>query len=381
MMKDEKLTEIMFLSLKKDSKQFSYEEWTKAGDFALEMRFFPHALSCYQMAAELNKDEFVLDKINNVLDRITNVLEHVPNVLKEQIEEIRLNNPLDPAKWLGIANGILKKEAVAIIEGKAEPEVKYAAVFALAFAAYCALRSANDIDAINEVLIPLTDDVNTDGKTKKLNLKAIQEKKPGENIKVVAMGDNITLGLQPDWSINFRETFHYIWAQELGAGNQYNLSLANNAVSGSGVLDLILYLARDAINYKPDIALIMVGNTDAWLGKSILPAYEVLLTVVVEILKSHGIEVVLISPVPHIPKNCPDDQRPTDINLQEVEIDDYVLINKRVAFKTDCVFVDAFAKFPVVENQRSRLFINGFNQPNLEGQRLIKDALMEVTIK
>jgi hypothetical protein len=53
---------------------------------------------------------------------------------------------------------------------------------------------------------------------------------------------------------------------------------------------------------------------------------------------------------------------------------------KRVAYRTGVVFADAFAKFPEDENLLKRYLVNGFNQPNLEGQKLIKSALDEVAI-
>lgn len=376
-MKDEKLTQIMFRSLHKDPSLASFDEWKNAGDFAKDMRFFPHALSCYQRANELKQDEAVLNKINDMVDRITNVLEYVPERIKPIIEDIRLSNPLDPSKWLGITNKVLKEVSDSLAAGNInEPDLD-AAKFALAFTAYTSLRSGNDVGPINDVLVDLLEPVNLSGWIpKKIDLKALSSKKGEEPIKAVALGDNISLGLQPNWEIKFQETFAFLWAKESGHG----ISLANNSISGAGVMDLALYLGRDVINFKPDLVTIMFGNNDAWLGSSILPAYEALLEVNVKRLVQAGIEVVLVSPVPHIPAECPQDQRPTDIDIKEAEIKPYVEACKRVAARLDCCFVDSAANFPENENKRKDYFINKFNQPNLEGQNLIKQAILDQSI-
>ncbi len=374
-MKDDKLTAIMFKSLNKDPKLATVDEWRKAGDWAVEMRFFPHALSCYQLAAELNKDENILMKISDVIDRITNVLEFVPPMLKAPLEEIRLSNPLDPSKWLAISNSLLKETTAKLSAGKAiEPDLVISSTFALSFGAYCACRSGNEIQPINELLKDLIAPADMRGWTSpKLNLKELARSK--EIVKIVALGDNVTLGLQSNWEIRFHDTYHYLWLHDL----KLNTSLANNAISGAGVLDLALYLGRDAIYYKPDIVLINYGLNDAWLGKEILLSYESLLESCIRILQGHKIQVVLISPIPQIPSACPIDQRPTDIDLKEAEMEAYAQACKRIAVRTGCVFADAYSKFPSSEHERKQYLVNGFNMPNLAGQKLIKSALDDIT--
>ncbi len=375
-MKDDKLTEIMFRSLHKDAKLATYDEWHKAGDWACEIRFFPHALSCYQMAAELNKNESTMLKISDVIDRITNVLEFVPARLKAPLEDIRLSNPLDPSKWLAISNSLLKEATTALSSGKAaSPDLVAASQFALSFGAYCACRSGNEIEPINGLLKDLISEPDLRGWTSpKLNIRELAAKNPA--LKIVALGDNVTLGLHANWEIKFQETYHYLWLHDL----KLNASLANNAISGAGVLDLALYLGRDAIYYKPDIVLINYGLNDAWLGKSILLSYESLLESCIRILQGHGIQVVLISPLPHIPSVCPLAERPSDIALSEVDVEPFALACKRVAARTGAVFADAYSKFPRSEHERKQYLENGFNMPNLAGQKLIKSALDDVSI-
>lgn len=365
----------MFRALKKEPNLATFDEWHKAGDWAIELRFFPHALACYQLAAQLHKDDNTLIKISDMIDKITNVLEFVPERLKAPLEEIRLSNPLDPGKWLAISNSLLKEFSAYLSSNKApEAELVEAIKFALSFGAYCATRSGNEIEPINNLLKDFIKDIDLRSYTSpKLNLKAITKAK--EIVKVIALGDNITLGLHANWEVKFAETYHYLWAKATGA----NISLANNAISGSGVLDLALYLGRDVLYYKPDIVIINYGVNDAWLGKTIISAYENLLEVCIRILQRNHIQVVLVSPIPHIPSACPNDQRPTDIDLKEVEIDNFALACKRVAYRTKCVFADAFAKFPNSEYDRKKYLENGFNMPNLEGQKLIEQALLEVT--
>jgi lysophospholipase L1-like esterase len=376
-MKDEKLTKIMFRSLQKDASLASFDEWNRAGDFAKEMRFFPHALNCYQRAVELQQDEQVLNKINEMIDKITNVLEHVPEKINPRIEEIRLSNPLDPSKWLAISNSILKELSALLSSGSIKESDLDAAKFALGFTAYTSLRSGNEIGAINEILEDLLEKVNLSSWIpKKLNLLDFSRKKNQEVIRMVAMGDNITLGLQPNWEIKFLETYPYLYAKE----SDYGISLANNSISGAGVMDLSLYLGRDLINYKPDIVVLMLGNNDAWLGKEVIPAYEALLEINTKILMKHGIEVVLMSPIPHVATECPVYERPTEVDLSELDIKPYSEACMRVAARLDCVFVDTVSIFPEDETLRQSYFINKFNQPNLEGQHLIKSALMEMSI-
>jgi hypothetical protein len=151
-LRDAKLTEIMFRSLRKDSKLASYDEWIKSGDFALEMRFFPHAFNCFQMAAEINKDENVLIRLQDTLEKITNVLEFVPIEIKALVDEIRFNNPLDPSKWMAIVNSILKESVNEIAFNKIDLSKQNAIKFALAFAAYVSLRSGAEIDLLNDLL-------------------------------------------------------------------------------------------------------------------------------------------------------------------------------------------------------------------------------------
>lgn len=376
MKKDDKLTEIMFKSLGKDPSKASYEEWDKAGDWAIEMRFFPHALSCYQMAAELKKDEAILSKISDIVDKITNVLEFVPEKLKAPLEEIRLSNPLDPSKWLAISNSLLKEATETMTTGnEPSPELIFASKFALSFGAYCASRSGNEIEPINNLLKDLLSPVDMRGwQSPKLEISKLAETK--ELIKIVALGDNVTLGLNSQWGIAFQETYHYLWSHGLG----YKISLANNAISGAGVLDLALYLGRDVIYYKPDIAIINLGINDAWLGSQILPAYEVLLESCVTILQQQGINVVLVTPLPHIASACPVEQRPNDLTVEDVEIKPFAEACRRIAVRTGVVLADAFAKFPENESERKKYLENGFNQPNLAGQKLIKAALDEVCV-
>jgi len=373
-MKDDKLTEIMFRSLKRDPNLASFDEWKNAGLWALEMRFFPHALTCFQMAHQLHKtDEIILNQINDTLDRITNVLEFIPVKIKAKVEEIRLNNPLDPARWLAIANSMLKDLTSSMAASKVDAELLSAARFALAFAAYCAARSGVEIEPINSVLKELNPSVDLRSFVfPKLNFSSL----PNTGLKAVALGDNVTLGLQPNFEIKFQETYHYLWSKSL----QRPLSLACNAVSGSGVLDLALYLGRDVIYFKPDIALINFGTTDIWLGKDIALAYEVLLEECVKILKAHSIKVIIITPTPHIPSACPPDQRPSGLNDADLSVKPLAEACRRVAFRTSTVLADAYAKFPEDQNLLKRYLVNGFNQPNLEGQKLIKSALDEVTI-
>jgi lysophospholipase L1-like esterase len=376
-MKDEKLTKIMFRSLQKDASLASFDEWVVAGDFAQEMRFFPHALNCYQRAVELKQDDQILNKINDTIDRITNVLEYVPEKISPKIEDIRLSNPLDPAKWLGIANSTLKELSDLLSNQKVTEADLDAAKFALGFTAYTSLRSGNDIGTINDILSDLLEKVNlSNWNPKKLNLTELSSKKGQEPIRMVAMGDNITLGLQPDWSIKFQETYPYLYAKESGHG----ISLANNSISGAGVMDLCLYMGRDLINYKPDIVVLMLGNNDAWLGTEIIPAYEALLEVNIKALIKLGINVVLMSPIPHIASGCPSSERPTDVDLSELDIKPYSEACQRVAAKLDCVFVDTVSIFPEDESIRQSYFINKLNQPNREGQDLIKSALLKMSI-
>lgn len=374
MKKDDKLTEIMFKSLAKDPSQASYDEWDKAGDWAIEIRFFPHALTCYQMAAEIKKDEHILRKISDIVDKITNVLEFVPNKLKSPLEEIRLSNPLDPSKWLAISNALLQEATDVMGTGKdPSEELIFASNFALSFGAYCASRSGNEIEPINGLLTDLLDPVNMQAwESPKLEITRLAKHKG--QVKVVAVGDSVTLGLNQEWGIDFQNTYHYLWSQGLGL----NLSLANNAISGAGVLDLALYLGRDVLYYKPDVVIINFGINDAWLGASIVPAYEALLGSCIKIIQEQDIKVILVTPLPHIASACPKEQRPNDLKMEEVDIKPFADACKRIAARTGIVLADAFSKFPENETERKKYLENGFNQPNLAGQKLIKAALDEV---
>lgn len=376
-MKDQKLTEIMLKSLKQDPTLASADDWIKAGDFALEMRFFPHAFNCYRLASQTKKDEVTLTKLSDLLDKITNVLEFVPEKLKADIEEIRFNNPLDPSRWLAIANKQLKELTELMAKHRQDNDLLQAARFALSIAIYTALRSGNDVEPINKVLSSFVEDINVDQvKFKKLNLTEIALAKGDKALKVVVLGDNVALGLYPNWELKFQDTFHYNWAKE----SNLNISLANNAISGAGVLDLVLYLGRDLIHYKPDLVILNYGLNDTWLGRESLLAFEVLYEESIKIILQHGIKVILVSPSPHLPENCPEDSKPSDINLEDLPVDPFAEASKRIAARTGVVFANAFDKFPKEKSELKKLLTNGFNQPNLKGQNLIKEALQDVCI-
>jgi lysophospholipase L1-like esterase len=369
--KDTRLTQIFFKALEADPSLANFDEWHHAGDFACEMRFFPHALACYQRAAQLNRNEMTLIKINNLIDKITNVLEFVPAKLRPLIEDIRLSNPLDPAKWLAIANGLLKELTEKLQHNDLDTEFFSACRFALAFAAYTSARSGADITPINSVLADLLDEVNlSEFKTTQRTLKQLFNK---DQIKIVVLGDQISLGLQEDFEIKFRETYHYLWSKNSKA----NISLANNSVSGAGVLDLALYLGRDLIYYKPDLVLINFGLNDIWLGSAIGLAFEVLLEECLLILQAHNIKPLIVSPAPHIPSAYPDEQRPNTISDEDADINILVDACKRVAMRTGVLLVDASDKFPSQESELKKFFANGYNILNLEGHKLIQEALSE----
>jgi hypothetical protein len=363
----------MFTSLQGDSSLYKAEEWLKAGDFACEMRFFPHAFQCYQRSNEAEKSEAALRRINDTIDKITNVLEDLPSRLTTKVEDIRLSNPLDPAKWLAIANLLLKDFSDELSKNKLSSETSEAAKFALAFAIYCAKRSGNAVTQMNEVLEDLIQESNSNFQNdKKLDLTAFAIKKNQDPIKVICFGDNISLGLLPDWSINFNETYHYLWSKEVDK----KISLANNAVSGAGVLDLCLYTRRDILNYKPDIALIMIGNVDGWLGEEAVLAYQVLYSSMLKIIKEKGITPVVISPIPQVLENFPQAEIPPGLSKNDYKIELFVEAAKKAAWQNDVCFVDCFNNYPT----EAKYFANGYNQPNLEGQELIKQALIKKTI-
>jgi lysophospholipase L1-like esterase len=361
-MKDQKLTELMLKSLKKDPQLASADEWDKAGDFAKDMRFFPHAFNCYQLSVKLTPQETVVNKLDDMLDKITNVLAYVPEDIKADIEEFRFNNPLDPAKWLALTNKLLKGD-----------QSKRAAIkFSLSMCIYCAIRSGLDVAPMNQALIEFLDeDELNEAELKNYKIK------PSEYQRAVALGDNVTLGLQQNWEIKFDETFHHLWNKEL----KKPLMMANCGVSGAGILDAVLYLERDVINYKPELVLINYGINDAWLGLASLFAYESLLEFVVKTLLDQGMKVVIVGAVPHLPENCPEALRPNvGVNIKEVEIESWLKISKQVAARLKVPYADTAAKFPRDKAERAKYFANGFNQPNISGHRLMKAALDDLTV-
>lgn len=371
MIRDHKLTSIMLKSLKKDPSLEDYDSWMKGGDFATEMRFFPHAFNCYHNALELNKTQEAAEKLNTILDKITNVLEVLPEELKEDVEEFRLSNPLDPSKWLALANKLLKKET----EFAEEIDYKkyFAARIALSMCSYCILRSGGDAAAVNQVLSQICENVDAKNFNSPVTEFDSKTKKDDEPIRVVAYGDQVTLGLYPNWELRFEETYHFLWSK---ASDKF-ITLANTGISGASAMDALLYLKRDVLNYQPDITLLNFGLNDAWLGSQALLAYENILHSVIELIKDKT-KVVLISPLPHIPEACPIDERPSDIDLAEADIKSWTNALKRVAIKTGCSLADLAAVFPEEKSERRKYLANGFNQANLEGQKLIKEALDKV---
>jgi len=370
MIRDLKLTEIMLKSLKRDPTLATEDQWIKAGDFACEIRFFPHAFHCYHNALDLNKTQEVAEKLNTIVDKITNVLEVLPEELKEDVEEFRLSNPLDPEKWLAISNKLLKRNT------EFAKEINYddyaAARLALALCIYCVLRAGGDASPVNHVLEQVTEKVSIQDFKSPVLYFDRSTKAEDEPIRMVAVGDQVTLGLHPNWELRFEETYHFLWSHE--HADKF-ITLANCGISGASALDGMLYIKRDILNYQPDITLINFGVNDAWLGSQALLAYEVLLESIINLIKPHT-KPVLISPIPHIPSACPEAERPSAVDLAEVEIGSWVDACKRAAKKTGVALAEP--AFPEDPEQRSQYLSNGFNQVNIEGSRLIKDSLDRV---
>ena len=364
---DLKLTELMFKSLKQDPDLASAAEWEEAGDYASSLRFFPHAFNCYRNSMRLNhSSEALVHKVDDAVDKLTNVLEYVPQAARALVDEIRLNNPLDPSAWLNMVNSLVREGV--------KPENLEAIKFAFGMTIYCAIRSQLDVTSLNQNLLPFLEEREYDEANLKFNRVSLENVK-----KIVVMGDNVALGLQSSWELKPEETFHYLWHESLAQKSE--ITIINSSISGAGVLDGVLYLGRDLINHRPDMVFLNYGMNDAWLGTQALLAYEVLMEYLIKFLKLNNIKIVLIGPAPHIAKACPLNQRPNpELSLDEVKVDAFNKVSKQLALRHKLAFVDLVAKFPLVEEQRSRYFANGFNQPNLEGHQLIKAALETVFI-
>ncbi len=377
MIRDLRLTEIMLQALKRDPHLATAEEWEAAGDFAIELRFFPHAFNCYHNALDLSKTQEIAEKLNDILDKITDVLEFLPPDLALHIDEFRFNNPLDPEKWLELSNKLLKQstEFAKNFQGDAY----HSARIALAMTAYCTLRIGENPAPINHVLAQLID--REDAKnfvsvTEELDLSKVNAATANSAtnyIRAVVFGDQVALGLQANWELRFEETYAYQWAKQLGA----KINLANTSVSGASAMDALLYLKRDVVNYKPDIVFLAFGLNDSWLGHAALLPFEVLMTTVVELLKPIT-KIVLVGPIPHIPQACPPQERPTQVDLKEVEITAWTNALKRVAKHTGVPFADVEAQFPRDIEERKQYLSNAYNQVNIAGHELIKQAINKV---
>jgi lysophospholipase L1-like esterase len=371
MIRDLKLTQIMLQSLKREPALHTPEDWVSAGDFAIELRFYPHAFHCFQNALELSKTQEIAEKLNDVLDRITNVLEVLPDQLALHIDEFRLNNPLDPEKWLELANKLLKQNTS--FADSLDPKRYESERLALAMTAYCTMRLGEDIAPINHVLSQLIQKVDASNFISPVvNFK---HPEPNKALRVVAYGDQVTLGLQPGWELRYEETYHYLWSHD----SAHKINVVNCGTSGASALDALLYLKRDVLNYKPDITIISFGLNDAWFGQAALLPFEVIMTSVVELLKPHT-QVILLSPVPHIPAACPPDEKPTQVDLKEVEIKAWANALKRVSLHTGVPLADVTAEFPNDLEERRRYLSNGYNQANLAGHQLIKHAIDKVLV-
>lgn len=363
-MQDLKLTELMFKSLKQDSKLATAEDWEAAGDYAKLIRFFPHAFNCYRNALELSKTENLAKKVDETLEKLTNVLQFVPKNCKDMVEKFRFNNPLDPSEWLKIINELIKTS---------RDETNIEAIrFAFGMGIYCAVRSGLDVAPMNKNLIPFLEDEEVDESELKFNKLSLDGVK-----KIVTIGDNVTLGLQNNWEIKEEETFHQLWRDSFDKNNE--IEFVNNAISGAGILDAVLYVGRDVILHKPDLVILNYGINDVWLGPHALLGFEVLLEYIIKFLKLNSIKLLLVGPVPHIPSACPDQQKPNArANTKDLEIEPWNKICKHVALRNKIPFADTCAKFPLIEEHRKKYFANGFNQPNKEGHMLIKAAIEEV---
>ena len=71
--------------------------------------------------------------------------------------------------------------------------------------------------------------------------------------------------------------------------NSDEIELVNNAISGAGILDAVLYVGRDVILHKPDLVILNYGINDFWLGTDALLGFEVLLEYMVKFLKLNSI--------------------------------------------------------------------------------------------
>ncbi|MEN6355879.1 MAG: GDSL-type esterase/lipase family protein [Armatimonadota bacterium] len=120
-------------------------------------------------------------------------------------------------------------------------------------------------------------------------------------MKIVCLGDSITLGVRP--GVTDEQTFEFLLARMLSADG-IDVEIINAGIGGENTAGGLDRFTRDVIDVHPDYVTIMYGTNDAAVNDSCteprvsLSDYSANLRSMISQAKSAGITPILMTPIP-----------------------------------------------------------------------------------
>ncbi len=178
--------------------------------------------------------------------------------------------------------------------------------------------------------------------------------KRAEPIKWVFTGDSITQGAKHTHGMrSYPEIFSERIRWELGRSRDL---IINSAVSGNTSVDLLRDLDWRVLQFKPEVAFIMLGTNDAASQKAITTTdYGDNLTRIINLIRENGAIPVLISPPTIIVEKAPERARLTE----------YVTVLRKISTQKVVPLVDCYAIWSneLTDEYRGQLNARLMNDP------------------
>lgn len=198
---------------------------------------------------------------------------------------------------------------------------------------------------------------------------------PAKKTRIVFFGDSITqMGMNKGGYIDRIQTAIN------GKGKQDEYELVGAGIGGNKVYDLYLRLEEDVLDKNPDVVVIYVGINDVWhktsgIGTDI-EKYEKFYVAIIKKLQAKNIKVVVCTP-------SVIGERRNSANQQDIDLDAYSKVIRKLAKQYNCVLVDlriAFAKYERDNNptdKESGILTTDRVHLNDAGNQLVADELIK----
>jgi lysophospholipase L1-like esterase len=198
---------------------------------------------------------------------------------------------------------------------------------------------------------------------------------PVKKTTILFFGDSITqMGVNKGGYIDRIQTAINTKSKQ----NDYELIGAG--IGGNKVYDLYLRMEEDVLDKHPDVVIIYVGINDVWhktsgIGTDI-EKYEKFYTAIIKKLQAQQIKVVVCTPTVI-------GERKNNANPQDIDLDAYSAVIRRLATSYQCTLVDlriAFAKYERDNNladKESGILTTDRVHLNDAGNKLVAEEMMK----